>query len=48
VFGFELAQPKARVSVFDFMAQHAERAEGSHFFVGGVWVGFVELIGNTF
>ncbi|WP_341524368.1 hypothetical protein AABC73_25060 [Pseudomonas sp. G.S.17] len=30
------------------MAQHAQRAEGAHFFAGCIGVGFIQLGGNTF
>ena len=47
VLGFKLAEEETRAAVAQFVAQHAERAEGAHRLVGREWIGLVELFGDA-
>ena len=47
MLGFKLAEEETRAAVEQFVAQHAERAEGAHRLVGREWIGLVELFGDA-
>ncbi len=48
MLGFELAKTKAGAAITKLMAQYTQSAKGTHFFIGRIGIGLVELAGDTF
>jgi hypothetical protein len=48
MFGLKLAQTKPSATVTQLMTQHTQGAKGSHLFIGGIGIGFIQLRGDTF